>query len=160
MRDWEPLCAGGESGYTAPDPLHPEILFGGTVEKCNVETGETKNVTPEVDLPRRRLATPGRSRSSSRRPIRSALYFANQFVYKTTDGGEHWARISDDLTREDPGVPPNLDAAAAADAPAVASAAASSTRSRRRRCARRSSGPAPTTATFTSRRTTARRGRT
>ena len=23
MRDWEPLCAGGESGYTAPDPLHP-----------------------------------------------------------------------------------------------------------------------------------------
>ena len=22
MRDWEPLCAGGESGYTAPDPRH------------------------------------------------------------------------------------------------------------------------------------------
>src|ERR1700752_5388216 len=26
-RDWEGLCAGGEAGYTAPDPLHPEILF-------------------------------------------------------------------------------------------------------------------------------------
>ncbi|HYJ90849.1 MAG TPA: hypothetical protein VEV84_06055, partial [Pyrinomonadaceae bacterium] len=38
-RDWEPACAGGESGYTAPDPLHPNILFGGTVTKCNVETG-------------------------------------------------------------------------------------------------------------------------
>jgi hypothetical protein len=25
-RDWSPLCAGGEAGYTAPDPLHPEIL--------------------------------------------------------------------------------------------------------------------------------------
>ncbi|HXI26963.1 MAG TPA: hypothetical protein VNG89_01030, partial [Vicinamibacterales bacterium] len=52
MRDWEPLCAGGESGYTAPDPLHPEIVFGGnTVTRCNVETGKTENVSPEVDLP-------------------------------------------------------------------------------------------------------------
>ncbi|HEU4834549.1 MAG TPA: hypothetical protein VFS90_09050, partial [Pyrinomonadaceae bacterium] len=32
-RDWEGLCAGGEAGYTAPDPLHPEILFGGTVSR-------------------------------------------------------------------------------------------------------------------------------
>ena len=64
------LCAGGESGYTAPDPLHPDILFGGTVEKCNVVTGETKNVTPETPRARRApIVTPGRSRSSSRRRI-------------------------------------------------------------------------------------------
>jgi photosystem II stability/assembly factor-like uncharacterized protein len=118
MHHWLALCAGGESGYTAPDPLHPEILFGGTVEKCNVETGATKNVTPEV--PREGIAY----RHAWTQPLvfsqadRRALYYANQFVYKTTDGGESWARISDDLTREDPGVPPNLDAAAAADAPA------------------------------------------
>jgi photosystem II stability/assembly factor-like uncharacterized protein len=29
MRDWEPLCAGGEAGYTAPDPLNPDIVYGG-----------------------------------------------------------------------------------------------------------------------------------
>ena len=46
-----------------------------------------------------------------------ALYFSNQYLFKTTDGGEHWTRISDDMTRENPGVPPNLDAATAADAP-------------------------------------------
>ena len=46
-RDWEPACAGGESGYTAPDPLHPNILFGGTVTRCNVVTGEEVNVSPE-----------------------------------------------------------------------------------------------------------------
>ena len=39
MHDWQTCCAGGESGYTAPDPLHPDILFGGTVDKCDVETG-------------------------------------------------------------------------------------------------------------------------
>ena len=117
-RDWEGLCAGGEAGYTAPDPLHPEILFGGTVQRCNVLTGETKNVSPE------RGATPGQYRHAWTQPLvfskadPHALYYANQFLYKTTNGGESWTQISQDLTREDPGVPANLNEAAAADAPA------------------------------------------
>ena len=116
-RDWEGLCAGGESGYTAPDPLHPEILFGGTVSRCNVLTGETKNVSPE------RGAKPEQYRHAWTQPLvfskadPHALYYANQFLYKTTSGGESWTQISQDLTREDPGVPPNLNSAAAADAP-------------------------------------------
>ena len=117
-RDWEGLCAGGEAGYTAPDPLHPEILFGGTVSRCNVLTGEIKNVSPE------RGATPGQYRHAWTQPLvfskadPRALYYANQFLYKTTNGGESWTQISQDLTREDPGVPSNLNEAAAADAPA------------------------------------------
>jgi len=117
-RDWEGLCSGGEAGYTAPDPLHPEILFGGTVSRCNVMTGETKNVSPE------RGGTPGQFRHAWTQPLvfskadPRALYFANQFLYKTTNGGESWTQISQDLTREDPGVPSNLNEAAAADAPA------------------------------------------
>ena len=117
-RDWEGLCAGGESGYTAPDPLNPRILFGGTVSRCNVVTGETKNVSPE------RGGTPGQFRHDWTQPLvfsqadPHALYYANQFLYKTTNGGESWTQISQDLTREDPGVPANLNEAAAADAPA------------------------------------------
>ena len=117
-RDWEGLCAGGEAGYTAPDPLHPELLFGGTVSRCNVLTGETRNVSPE------RGATPGQYRHAWTQPLvfsradPRALYYANQFLYKTTNGGESWTQISQDLTREDPGAPPNLNEAAAADAPA------------------------------------------
>jgi len=115
-RDWEGLCAGGEAGYTAPDPLHPEILFGGTVSRCNVLTGETRNVSPE------RGGTPGQFRHAWTQPLvfskadRHALYYANQFLYKTTNGGESWTQISADMTREDPGVPSNLNDAAAADA--------------------------------------------
>jgi len=122
-RDWEGLCAGGEAGYTAPDPLHPEILFGGTVSRCNVLTGETKNVSPERGATTGG-ATPGQFRHAWTQPLvfsqadPHALYYANQFLYKTTNGGESWTQISDDLTREDPGVPPNLNEAAAADAPA------------------------------------------
>ena len=115
-RDWSPLCAGGEAGYTAPDPLHPEILFGGTVTRCNVTTGETTNVSPE-----RTMTEPARHTWTVPLVFSKAdprvLYYSNQFLFRTSNGGESWDRISPDLTREDPGVPPNLDEATAADAP-------------------------------------------
>ena len=115
-RDWEPTCAGGESGYTAPDPLHPNILFGGTVTRCNVETGETVNVSPEraMTVPPRHTWTLPLVFSEA---DPHALYFSNQFLFKTVNGGDSWTQISPDLTREDPGVPANLDEATAADAP-------------------------------------------
>jgi photosystem II stability/assembly factor-like uncharacterized protein len=116
MHDWRAVCAGGESGYTAPDPLHPEILFGGTVTRCNVVTGETENVSPErtmTEKPRHTWTLPlVFSRADPR-----ALYYSNQFLFKTTNGGDSWTQLSPDLTREDPGVPPNLDEATASDAP-------------------------------------------
>jgi photosystem II stability/assembly factor-like uncharacterized protein len=116
--DWTPVCAGGESDYTAPDPLHPEILFGGRVERCNVITGKIVNVSPERNLPAGVTA-----RHTWTLPLvfsqadPHALYFGDQFLFKTTNGGESWTQVSPDLTREDPGTPPNLDAATAGDAP-------------------------------------------
>jgi len=80
-----------------------------------VVTGATKNVSPET--PEQGVAY----RHDWTQPLvfsqadRRALYFANQFVYKTLDGGDTWTKISGDLTRPDPGLPPNLDAAASAD---------------------------------------------
>ncbi len=115
-RDWSPVCAGGESGYTAPDPLHPEILYGDRVTRCNLITGETKDVSPEktMTVPARHTWTLPLvfSQADPR-----ALYYSNQFLFKTTNGGESWTQISEDLTRENPGVPPNLDEATIADAP-------------------------------------------
>jgi photosystem II stability/assembly factor-like uncharacterized protein len=115
-REWLPLCAGGEAGYTAPDPLHPEILFGGTVTRCNVVTGETTDVSPERGMPEPARHTWTVPLVFSEVDPR-VLYFANQFLFKTTSGGDSWTTISPDLTREDPGVPANLDAATSADAP-------------------------------------------
>jgi photosystem II stability/assembly factor-like uncharacterized protein len=116
MHDWSGICAGDEAGYTAPDPLHPEILFGDNVTKCNVITGELRNVSPE-------LSRKGPFRRTWTLPLvfseadPHALYFSDQFLFRTLDGGNSWDQISPDLTREDPGVPPNLDEATAADAP-------------------------------------------
>jgi hypothetical protein len=89
-------------------------VFGGTVEWCNVETGERKNVTPEVNLP-------APARHTWTNPLvfspadQHALYFGDQFLFKTTDGGASWTRLTDDLTRPNPTDPPNLDAATAGD---------------------------------------------
>ncbi|MFN2529948.1 MAG: hypothetical protein ABR555_01495 [Pyrinomonadaceae bacterium] len=114
--DWTGVCAGGEAGYTAPDPLHPTILYGGDVTRCDLTTGATQNVSPE-------RGSQTAFRHAWTQPLvfsqadSHALYYANQFLYKTTNGGESWTQISPDLTREDPGVPPNLNESAAADAP-------------------------------------------
>lgn len=114
IRDWEPVAAGGESGYTAGDALHPGIIFGGTGQRYNMEQNRTLAGTTSPQSP-----APGRkdwtqplvfSRADPR-----ALYYGNQFLFKTTDLAATWKTISPDLTRKDPGIPANLDAAAAAD---------------------------------------------
>jgi len=115
MRDWEPIGAGGESGYTAGDSLHPGIIFGGTGQRFDLENniairGTAEPTVPEGEAARADWTQPlVFSRADPR-----ALYYANQYLFKTMDGAKSWTRISPDLTRADPGIPPNLDAAGAA----------------------------------------------
>src|SRR5574340_1624291 len=68
------------------------------------------------------LAYPGIYRSVWTMPLvfspivkTHALYFANQYVFRTTDGGAHWDKISGDLTRQTLTVPATLDPATAKD---------------------------------------------
>ena len=49
-------------------------------------------------------ARPGRSRRSSP-PADEALYYSNQFVFRSRDRGKTWQKISPDLTRVNPEVP-------------------------------------------------------
>ena len=106
------ITAGGESDNVAPDPKDPDIIFGGRVDKLNLRTMQTQPVDPT-------LAHPQNSRRTWTLPLVFSpanprqLYFANQRLFRTDDGGNHWSVISPDLTREKPGVPANLDAATA-----------------------------------------------
>jgi len=115
MRDWEPIGAGGESGYTAGDSLHPGIIFGGTGQHWDLENNIAIRGTAEPAVPDGETARGDWTQPLvfSRADPRS-LYYANQYLFKTVDGAKSWRRISPDLTRPDAGVPPNLDAAAAA----------------------------------------------
>jgi photosystem II stability/assembly factor-like uncharacterized protein len=112
MRDWEPIGAGGESGMTAGDPLHPGIVFGGTGQRFDLETNAP---VPGTTSP----VTPGEDRGDWTQPLvlskadPRSLYYASQYLYKSTDSARTWTKISADLTRPDPGIPSNLDKAAA-----------------------------------------------
>src|SRR4029453_18526332 len=116
MRDWEPIGPGGESGSTAADPRHPAIVFGflGAAGGWDIEVNATSGV---VTQPR----SPDPARTDWTQPLvfskadPRALYYANQFLFKTTDDMQTWTQISPDLTRPDPGIPANLDATAAKD---------------------------------------------
>jgi photosystem II stability/assembly factor-like uncharacterized protein len=114
MRDWEPIGAGGESGYTAGDPLHPGIIFGGTGQRFDLEANKPM---PGTTSP----TTAGDDRADWTQPLvfskadPRSLYYSSQYLYKSVDGARTWTKISADLTRPDPGVPSTLDAASAAD---------------------------------------------
>ncbi|AHG91206.1 hypothetical protein J421_3669 [Gemmatirosa kalamazoonensis] len=111
-RDWEPIGAGGESGYTAGDPLHPGIIFGGMGGRYDL----AQNVPINGTVPPRADET---MRADWTQPLvfskadPHALYYGSQFVFKTTDGAKSWTRISPDLTRPEGPPPPNLDETAA-----------------------------------------------
>ncbi len=114
MREFGEITAGGEAGMIAPDPLDANLVYGGTVARLDLHSEQTREVDPtlaEPDLYRRTWTLP--LVFGKRNP--KALYFGNQKIWRTTNGGEHWDAISPDLTRESPGVPPNLDAVTAAN---------------------------------------------
>ncbi|MEP7096218.1 MAG: hypothetical protein ABI748_01025 [Dokdonella sp.] len=114
MEQFHEVTAGGESGMIAPDPKDPDIVYGGTVEKLDLRREQTRSVPPtlaEPDLYRRTWTLP--LVFSPLDP--KALYFGNQKIWRSVDGGAHWDAISPDLSRDNPGVPPNLDAVTAAN---------------------------------------------
>jgi photosystem II stability/assembly factor-like uncharacterized protein len=116
MTEFREVTAGGESDEIAPDPKDPQTVFGGRVDKLDLRTMQTRSVDPALAYPDLyRVAWTLPIVFSPRDP--RVLYFAYQRLFRTEDNGEHWTVISPDLTREDPGVPPNLDPPTAANRP-------------------------------------------
>jgi len=109
FREWHPVGV-IEYGYVAPDPLDPDIIYGGgrnEVSKFHWSTGQVQNVTP-IPLRSAKYRT-DRSEPTMFSPLDPhTLYFASNVLFKTTDGGNSWQAISDDLTRQNPGIPASV----------------------------------------------------
>jgi photosystem II stability/assembly factor-like uncharacterized protein len=98
MRDWHPVAA-EEYGYVTPDPLDPDIIYGGKLTRYDRRTGQAQDIMPEP--------IPGKDfRVVRTEPIvfspqdPHVMYFASNTLWKTSDRGYHWQQISPDLTRE------------------------------------------------------------
>src|SRR6185295_2062419 len=103
---------GGESGYIAPDPLDTDVFYagsyGGLLTRLNRRTGETRAINVWPDNPMGHNSADMTERFQWTYPIiipptdPHTLYATSQHVWKTTNEGQTWQRISGDLTRHDP----------------------------------------------------------
>jgi photosystem II stability/assembly factor-like uncharacterized protein len=115
QRQVEPFypVGGNEDGYIAPDPKDTNVFFSGSnngsfITRLNRRTGELREVNPYP-----RFFSGENSASVVERwqwtfPIifspvdPNILYTSSQHVWKTTNQGQTWEKISGDLTRHDP----------------------------------------------------------
>ena len=104
FREWHPVGV-EEYGYVAPDPLHPNLVYGGKATRYNKVTGELKEIRPRGNYRYLRTAPLLFSEVDPR-----VLYLGAQMVLKTLDGGETWEAISPDLSRESYPLPPSVAA--------------------------------------------------
>jgi photosystem II stability/assembly factor-like uncharacterized protein len=106
FREWYPVGV-EEYGYVAPDPLNPNLIYGGKVTRFDKTTGQVQEVGPVV------------GRGGKYRFLRTApllfspvdphmLLLGGNVLFKTIDAGENWEIISPDLSRETPEVPENI----------------------------------------------------
>jgi photosystem II stability/assembly factor-like uncharacterized protein len=101
-RDWFPVGP-GESGYTIPDPLDPDVVYnagpGGSVVRLSKITGQVRDISPAP------ISFGSKYRFNWTIPMVFSpqdphlLYLGTQFLLKTTDAGTSWQAVSPDLTR-------------------------------------------------------------
>ncbi|HUR21423.1 MAG TPA: hypothetical protein VMZ90_11480, partial [Vicinamibacterales bacterium] len=105
FREWHPAGV-EEYGYAAPDPLDPDIVYGGKVSRYDRRTGQVSQVGPLGG--RGGGGAPGAPAPTNTRTVRTqpvvfsqadphALFYATNVLWKTIDGGIHWKQISPDL---------------------------------------------------------------
>ena len=103
--------AGCETGWNIPDPVDPDVVWGGcyagVVERFDARTGLSRSVSV---WPERTMGTPAadvKLRMNWTFPIaisphdHATVYVGSQYVHATSDGGETWRAISPDLTLND-----------------------------------------------------------
>ena len=112
LGDWMYDVGGGESGYIAPDPRNPNIIYAGSqgalLTRYDRSNGQIRDVQvyPRFFSGEPASALPERWQWTypivfSPKDPRN-LYTSSQHLWRTTDEGQTWERISPDLTRADP----------------------------------------------------------
>ncbi len=106
-RDWF-MVGGGESGWLAPDPNDPNIIYAtgvyGSVVRWDRRTSLSQDIAPwpmqnfASEINERKYRDPWTPMLVFSPIEKNTLYLGTQYVMKTTDGGLHWERISPDLT--------------------------------------------------------------
>ena len=102
---------GGESGYIAPHPDDPDIIYagsyGGHLTRFDARTGHSRNIHVWPDNPMGWGTAELKYRFQWTFPIEvsphnsDVVYVAANHVFRSTNEGQSWEEISPDLTRND-----------------------------------------------------------
>jgi photosystem II stability/assembly factor-like uncharacterized protein len=104
-RDWQNVGF-GDGFYVFQDPTDKEIIYceyqGGNILRYHKSTGETKEIKPypKEGEPKYRFNWNTPIALSANNP--NVIYIGAQFLFRSTNRGESWERISGDLTTNDP----------------------------------------------------------
>ena len=98
FRDWQPVAA-EEYGYVTADPLDPDIVIGGKLTRFDRRTGQAQNILPvPVQTEDFRMLRTEPVIFSPTDP--HLMFFSGNTLWQTPDRGDHWEKISPDLSRE------------------------------------------------------------
>jgi photosystem II stability/assembly factor-like uncharacterized protein len=121
MEQFHEIVPGGENGMIAPDPDDPHIIYGdgsdagASVDKLDSKSQQVRRIDPTLAYPLDHYRSTWTMPLVFSKRDPKTLYFSNQRLFSTSDGGTHWTPISPDLTRRDAGTPGNLDPTTAKD---------------------------------------------
>jgi photosystem II stability/assembly factor-like uncharacterized protein len=103
---------GGESGYIAADPRNADVYYagsyGGLLTRYDRRTGQMRQVNVWPENPMGHSSNAMKERFQWTFPVvfsptdPRVLYVGSQHLWKTTNEGQSWQRLSPDLTRADP----------------------------------------------------------
>jgi photosystem II stability/assembly factor-like uncharacterized protein len=106
FRDWKPVAA-EEYGYVVADPLDPDIIVGGKLTRLDRRTGQAQNILPvPVQTEDFRMLRTEPVVFSPLDP--HLLFFAGNTLWQTRDRGDHWEKISPDLSRPNYELPASI----------------------------------------------------
>ena len=106
FRDWRPVAA-EEYGYIVADPLDPDMIVGGKLTRFDRRTGQAQNILPlPVQTEDFRMLRTEPVVFSSLDP--HLLFFAGNTLWQTRDRGDHWEKISPDLSRPNYELPASI----------------------------------------------------
>jgi photosystem II stability/assembly factor-like uncharacterized protein len=98
FRDWQPVAA-EEYGYVVADPFDNDIIIGGKLSRFDRRTSQAQNILPvPVQTEDFRMLRTEPIIFSPKDP--KLLFFAGNTLWRSRDRGDHWEKISPDLTRE------------------------------------------------------------
>jgi photosystem II stability/assembly factor-like uncharacterized protein len=106
FRDWQPVAA-EEYGYVVADPIDSDIIIGGKLTRFNRRTGQAQNILPvPVQTEDFRMLRTEPVVFSPLDP--HLLFFAGNALWQTRDRGDHWEKISPDLSRPNYELPASI----------------------------------------------------